>query len=126
MKDILLVGIGGGLGALSRYGLGLVILRWLGPGFPWATLVINVAGCLLIGMAMGGGAGATAFLPRELKLAGVVGFLGAFTTFSTFGYETLALMQAGKPLLAGAYVLASVVLGLLAVGLGMALTRSWA
>jgi CrcB protein len=123
MKDILLVGVGGALGALSRYGLGLAILRWLGPGFPWATLFINVSGCLLIGMAMGGGAGATAFLPRELKLAAVIGFLGAFTTFSTFGYETISLLQGGKPALAVGYVLASVFLGLASVGLGIWVTR---
>lgn len=126
MKDVLLVGIGGGIGALSRYGLGLLLVRWMGTGFPWATLVVNVSGCLLIGMAMGGGVGATAFLPRELKLAGVVGFLGAFTTFSAFGYETIALLQGGKPMLAGLYVLASVLLGLMAVGLGLGLTRGLA
>ncbi len=126
MKDILLVGIGGGLGAISRYTLGLVMVRWLGTGFPWATLVINIIGCLLIGMAMGGGPGATAFFSRELKLLGVIGFLGAFTTFSTFGYETVSLIQGGKPALAVSYVLASVLLGIASVGLGIMATRGLA
>ena len=126
MMEILLVGIGGALGALSRYGLGLVVVRWLGTGFPWATLAINVLGCLLIGMAMGGGVGPTGFLTRELRLLGVIGFLGAFTTFSTFGYETIALLQGGKGGLAVSYVLASVLLGLAAVAGGMLATRSLA
>jgi CrcB protein len=125
MKDILLVGVGGGLGALARYGLGLAVVRWLGTGFPWATLAINVIGCLLIGMALAGGPGPTGFLSRELRLLGVIGFLGAFTTFSTFGYETVSLLQAGKPLLAAGYVIASLVLGLGAVGLGLLALRAW-
>ena len=123
MKELLLVGLGGGLGALSRYGLGLLMVRWLGTGFPWATLFINLSGCLLIGMALGAGPGPSGFLSRELRLFGVIGFLGAFTTFSTFGYETIALLQAGKPALAVAYVLASVILGLAGVALGILLTR---
>jgi CrcB protein len=126
MKDILLVGIGGGLGALSRYSLGILIVRAFGTGFPWATLAINVIGCLLIGMAMGGGPGPTGFLSRELRLLGVIGFLGAFTTFSTFGYETVALVQAGKPALALSYVLASVILGIGSVCLGIMAMRAWA
>lgn len=126
MKDILLVGIGGGLGAIARFGMGIAIVRWLGTGFPWATLAINVIGCLLIGMALGGGPGPAGFLSRELRLLGVIGFLGAFTTFSTFGYETLSLLQGGKPMLAASYVLASLVLGLGAVGLGIWAMRAWA
>ena len=126
MKDIVWVGIGGGLGALSRYYLGLVLVRWLGTGFPWATLAINVAGCLVIGMALGAGPTPSGFLTREMRLLGVVGFLGAFTTFSTFGYETVSLIQGGKPTLAIAYVAASVLLGLLAVALGILATRGLA
>lgn len=123
MKEILLVGVGGGLGAIARYGLGVVIVRWLGTGFPWATLAINVIGCLLIGMALGGGPGPTGFLSRELRLLGVIGFLGAFTTFSTFGYETVSLIQGGKPLLAATYVIASVGVGIGAVALGVWIMR---
>lgn len=126
MKDVLLVGLGGGLGALSRYGLGVFLVKWLGTSFPWATLAINLIGCLLIGMAMGAGPGPTGFLSRELRLLGVVGFLGAFTTFSTFGYETVSLLQGGKPALAVAYVLSSVILGLGAVALGILATRGLA
>jgi len=123
MKEMLLVGLGGGLGALGRYGLGLLMVRWLGTAFPWPTLFINLIGCFLIGLALGGGPGPTGFLSREMRLFGVVGFLGAFTTFSTFGYEAIALLQGGKPALAGLYVLASVLLGLGGVSLGLFLTR---
>lgn len=126
MKDILLVGIGGGLGAISRYALGIGIVRWLGTGFPWATLAINLMGCLLIGMALGAGPGPMGFLSRELRLLAVIGFLGAFTTFSTFGYETIALLQGGKAALALGYVLASVLLGVGAVALGIMATRGFA
>ncbi len=112
------------MGALSRYGLGIALSRSWGTGFPWATLVINVVGCLLIGMAMGGGPGPSGFLTRELRLLGVIGFLGAFTTFSTFGYETIALLQGGKPGLALSYVAASLLLGIGAVAVGMLATRS--
>lgn len=125
MKDILLVGVGGGLGAIARYGLGIAIVRWFGTGFPWATLAINVIGCLLIGMALGGGPGPSGFLSRELRLLGVIGFLGAFTTFSTFGYETVSLLQGGKPLLAAGYVIASMTVGIGAVALGVWAMRSW-
>ena len=126
IKDVLLVGFGGALGALGRYGLGLLIVRWFGTGFPWATLAINLIGCLIIGMAMGAGPGPAGFLSRDLRLLGVVGFLGAFTTFSTFGYETISLLQGGKPALAVAYVLSSVILGLGAVALGILATRGLA
>ena len=125
MKDILLVGIGGGLGAIARFGMGIALVRWLGTGFPWATLAINVIGCLLIGMALAGGPGPTGFLSRELRLLGVIGFLGAFTTFSTFGYETVSLLQGDKPMLAASYVLASLVLGLGGVACGIWAMRAW-
>lgn len=126
MKDVLLVGIGGALGALSRFALGLAVTRWLGTGFPWATLAINLLGCLVIGLAMGGPAGSLGLLSRDMRLLGVIGFVGAFTTFSTFGWETVALLQAGKPGLAILYVASSVLMGLGAVALGLSVARALA
>lgn len=115
MRDFLLVGAGGFLGAALRYGVSLALARWTGT-FPWATLGINVAGCLLIGLLM------PLMEGKPLWLAFVVpGLLGGFTTFSAFGYETWRLAEGGRALLGALYVLASVGLGLAAVWAG----RSW-
>lgn len=112
MRDFLLVGAGGFLGAALRYGVSLAMARWTGA-FPWATLAVNVAGCLLIGLLMpviGG-------KPSWFVFA-VPGLLGGFTTFSAFGYETWRLSDGGRAVLGAVYVLASVGLGLAAVWTG--------
>ena len=115
MTNILLVGAGGFLGAVARYGAAcLAGLLWKHQ-FPLGTLLVNLVGCFLIGL----------LLPGERSLAGeqgrlflVVGVLGGFTTFSAFGWETLHLWRTGSPGLAAAYVLGSVLLGLAATALG--------
>ena len=112
MRDVLLVGAGGFLGASLRYAVSLGMLRWSGT-FPWATLTINVVGCLLIGLAMPAVEGRPGWL-----LFLVPGILGGFTTFSAFGHESWKLVQNGTPVLAGVYVAASVTIGLGAVWLG--------
>jgi CrcB protein len=118
MRELLLVGAGGFLGAAARYGLSVVMKPWTAT-FPWHTLATNVAGCLLIGllMPMVGG--------RPLWLAFLVpGLLGGFTTFSAFGHEALTLAQGGRGVLAALYVLASVGAGLAAVWAGRLLTSA--
>ena len=112
MREFLLVGAGGFVGAAARYGVSLAMQRWTGT-FPWATLSINVAGCFLIGFLMP----AVEHRPSAFLFV-VPGILGGFTTFSAFGYETLKLTQAGRPVLAAIYVLASVGVGLGAVWAG--------
>ena len=115
MRDLLLVGAGGFVGAAARYGVGLAMQRWTGT-FPWATLSINVAGCFLIGLLM------PRVEQRPAWFALVVpGLLGGFTTFSAFGHETWRLAEGGRAALAAVYVGASVGLGLAAVwgGRGM-------
>ncbi len=103
---VLWVGIGGFLGANARYFLGREIIERYGAAFPWGTLTINVAGSLLIGLIM-------EFLGQRLvtdpvyRLFLVVGFLGGFTTFSSFAFETVTLLDSGKYARAGAYILAS-------------------
>lgn len=118
------VGLGGFLGANARFWLGTWIQARLGHRLPWATLVINVSGAFLLGFLM---AALTERwkLPRapELRLLLAVGFLGAYTTFSTFEHETYILVTAGAPLRALTYVLASVVAGYAAVWLGVVLGR---
>ncbi|NIP78420.1 MAG: fluoride efflux transporter CrcB [Gemmatimonadetes bacterium] len=117
--NILLIAAGGALGAVARYGLSGWLQERAGF-FPWGTLAVNVLGSFLLGLTFRY-LEATA-LPAEWRQAATIGFLGAFTTFSTFSYEAVALVQDGDWGRAGAYVGGSVLLGLAAVvaGLGMA------
>lgn len=113
MRSILLVGLGGALGALARYGVALAGLRWGGEGVPWGTWAANALGCLLIGLAI------PLVRGDEARLALLVGGLGAFTTFSTYSADTILLWEAGKPGLAAANALGSVAVGLLFVAAGL-------
>ena len=114
----LLVAAGGAAGSVLRYAVALILA---GATFPYATLLVNVVGCFLIGMALPS-AERTPLLSHDLRLLVVVGFLGGFTTFSAFGHETIALIQGDQPVRAAAYILVSVLLGLVAVACGRWLT----
>ena len=116
MMNFLYVGLGGFLGAISRYGISLLLTK-PGGGFPVATLVANLVGCLLIG-ALFPWVGAGKPLGANGRLFLVVGILGGFTTFSAFGHETIDLMKGGQGGMAAGYVAASLVLGLAAVWVG--------
>jgi CrcB protein len=120
VQNVLLLALGGVLGTLSRYGLGLLFAARFGTAFPYGTLVINVTGCFVIGL-VGTLAAERLWVTPELRLLIGVGFCGAFTTFSSFGYETVLLVRMGAFAQAGGYVLASNTLGLLAVFLGVKL-----
>ncbi|MBT3375968.1 MAG: fluoride efflux transporter CrcB [Lentisphaerae bacterium] len=119
MKQVLLVGAGGCVGAILRYKLGgLVLHQFPNSRFPYGTFAVNVAGCLLIGVVAGWiehhhGVGA------DLRLLVITGLLGGFTTFSAFGLETVYLLRRGLPMLALANAFGSVALGVLAVGIGL-------
>ena len=117
----LAVAIGGGLGSLSRYLVGLAAIRWFGDRFPIGTLAVNLLGCLLIGAAV------VLIDARQLDLraraAIVGGFLGGFTTYSAFAWETLALAERRGTGWAAAYVAASLIGGLAACALGILLAR---
>jgi fluoride exporter len=111
------VALGGALGSLARYTLGAWIFSRMGTRFPYGTFVINITGCFIIGMAL------TILdthmeLPSAWRLAVPIGFVGAYTTFSTFEFETYRLAE-GRPAIALLYVGSSVVLGYLAVYLGI-------
>ena len=110
---------GGVIGTLARYGVGQWIPTRAGTDFPWPTFAINVAGSLVLGFAMR--AFETMPVAPEVRGLIAVGFCGAFTTFSTFSFETVALMQAGHWARASLYAAGSVAVGLLAVFAGMAL-----
>lgn len=116
------VGLGGFLGANARYWLGVWLQERLGETFPWATLIVNVTGSFVLGLLLAAATERfTLPAPPVLRLAVAAGFLGAYTTFSTFEYETLALLRTGAWPRAAAYVLLSVAAGLLAVALGVRL-----
>ena len=122
MRDLLLVGAGGFVGAILRYVVGLVLVPRMTTPFPVHTFLINVSGSLVLGVIMG--AAETRGLAPWVRPALAVGVLGAFTTFSTFGWETIALVERGETAMASAYVLASVALGLVAVVMGVAVGRA--
>jgi fluoride exporter len=116
------VAIGGALGAVSRYGIDRMIQRRSLAAFPWSTFLINISGCLAIGVA----AAALADRPDTpawLRTGLTMGVIGGYTTFSTFGKEALDLMEEGRAALALAYVGGSVCLGILAVFAGMRVGR---
>ncbi|MBM4383418.1 MAG: fluoride efflux transporter CrcB [Deltaproteobacteria bacterium] len=109
----------GGLGAVMRVAIGAAIGA---RAFPWATLLVNFAGCLAIGV-LHEWLAARAAAPPLWRPALIGGLLGGFTTFSAFGLETWQLLQSGRPAAAVLYVLASSVLGVAAVAAGIAITR---
>ncbi len=123
MTKFILVALGGGLGALCRFAVASVSARPQGE-LPIATIAVNVVGCLLIGFL--GTLFTTPPLVRdELRFFVLVGLLGGFTTFSTYGYETFSLLEAQRFATAAANVVASNVLGLLAVWWGFRLAQAW-
>lgn len=119
MWNLLLVGFGGGIGAMARYLVGgWVLHQTMQERIPYGTLVVNLIGCLAIGL-LAGAAERFEVLTPEARLFLITGVLGGFTTFSAFGYETVFLLRRGESLVAATYVGASVGLGLLAVWLGL-------
>jgi CrcB protein len=115
VRNLLLVGGGGFLGSVARYVVSGIVLHSTGAArFPYGTLVVNVGGCLIIGVIAGFAERAGLFTP-ETRLFLMTGFLGGFTTFSAFAYETVFLAREHAWVSAFINVLAQVVLGLLAV-----------
>lgn len=113
--------IGGGLGAVCRYGVTMTVGILLGGMFPWGTLVVNLVGSLLMGLVLGALlplAKSLQLLPESLRLLLTVGFLGGFTTFSSFSMETLTLLRGDSFFLAAVNVVGSIVLGLAAAYIG--------
>lgn len=116
------IGIGGCLGALARYTLGVWVANRFGAAFPLGTFVINVSGSLLLGFLATVGTDA-GLLPGGLRLGLTTGFLGAYTTFSTWTLETWRLVEAGSYLLAAFNVVGSVAAGLAGAWIGLVLGR---
>lgn len=122
MNKLIWLFIAGGFGVLARFGLGGVIQRWYGSTFPIGTFVINVLGCLLFGVIWSL-AEERLVISSETRFILLTGFMGAFTTFSTFAFETSGLMRDSEWLLAMSNVLGQTLLGLVAVVGGMAIGR---
>jgi CrcB protein len=118
---ILLVGVGGFFGAVARYLVSTVSLQRWGTAWPVGTFLINISGCFAIGLLLA--LFAARGTPDGWRLLIPVGFVGAYTTFSTFAYETLQLVERGAWARAGSYVLASNLVGYGAVLLGVWLIR---
>jgi len=117
MLNILIIGLGGFFGAVSRYVLGSWVAQRWGRSLPLGTFVVNVSGCFLIGLIM-------SLLVERMVLSPqwrfflVIGFLGAFTTFSTFEYETGSLLKDGEILYAVLNIILSVIVGFIALKVG--------
>lgn len=122
IRTLAAVAAGGAIGAVARYLVFVLATRVLGAGFPWGTLIVNVAGsfvlaCLIETMALRWS------ISQEMRAFLVIGVLGAFTTFSTFSMDVAVLYHRGALTAAAGYVLASVVLSIAAFFLGLALVR---
>jgi CrcB protein len=123
------VSLGSALGGLLRWGVGTAAGRWLGTGFPYGTFIINVSGSLFLGwfstiLAERLPLGERSWIQADdLRLMIAVGFTGAYTTFSTFEFETYGKLEDGKGLVGMIYALGSVLVGLVAVYVGVALAR---
>ncbi len=119
--NVLLVAIGGAISAAARYLAGLWIAARFGADFPWGTFFVNVTGSFLIGIVLVLVQGGT--LPAGARLFVAIGILGGYTTFSSFSYETLQLLNNGDVMPVLLNTLGQLLLGLLAVYLGVAFAR---
>ena len=117
------VAIGGACGASLRFFISQIVLNWLGKGFPFATLIVNIIGSLSMGLLYGFLEQGSLELTVHRTLIGI-GFLGAFTTFSTFSLDTLLLIQQGELIKAMLNVFFNVVLCILAAALGIYLATN--
>lgn len=122
LKNLLFIALGGGAGSISRYLVQKFMYQWYPSSFPWGTLAANLAGCFLIG-ALYGLAEKGNILSPELRLLLITGFCGGFTTFSSFAYENTVLLREGDFVYLGLYIGGSVILGILATFLGIALLK---
>ncbi|HYY69178.1 MAG TPA: fluoride efflux transporter CrcB [Terriglobales bacterium] len=120
---ILLLLVFGAVGTLARYGLQGVVQRWTGAGFPSGTLAVNLLGSFLVGVA-GQYSLNHLSVPPEWRIAITIGFLGAFTTFSALGWETVHMLEEGDWARGAVYIGGSLLGGLLAVMLGIRLANA--
>ena len=117
MDSIWYVVFGGAIGTVSRYWATLILAAWLGDSFPFGTVFVNLVGSFLIGLLAGLPMGFST-LPQPMRLLLVIGFLGGFTTFSSYSFNTFQLLQQGAWFKAGLNAFGSVFVGIIALYLG--------
>jgi fluoride exporter len=124
LRKYLFIAIGGALGSLARFWVGSTIASRMGTRFPYGTFVVNITACVIVGFSL-------AFLGKRTDLSPAwrflipVGFVGAYSTFSTFEWETFSSLQTGAFLIAASYVVLSFVLGLIGVWCGVLIARAF-
>jgi CrcB protein len=126
MYPVLLVGIGGAIGSVARYGSGVLVDRLWPTTFPLATMLVNITGSLVMGLFIGWLARTEPDWQADARLFFAVGVLGGFTTLSSFSLDTVVLMERGELGHAALYVLGSVVVSVLALLVGLLITRGFA
>lgn len=122
MKQILFVGLGGAAGSVLRHLTNVVTIKYYAASFPLATFIVNVVGCFIAGLIFGAISQETTEA-QNLKLLLITGFCGGFTTFSAFALENVRLMNSANTTIAVFYTIASIAAGLLAVWIGLLITR---
>ena len=122
MNAVLAIAAGGALGALARHYFADQVMRWMAGGFPWGIFAVNVLGSILTGVAIHALTHISEPMPG-LRAFLTVGFLGAFTTFSTYALDVVLLIERGQMALAAAYALGSAVLAVLGLIGGIAFAR---
>jgi CrcB protein len=125
MQKLALIAAFGAIGAVARYLTNVTCIRLLGERFAFGTLAVNVVGCFLIGLLMYLSVHHPRLMSEGTHAAISTGFVGALTTFSTFGYETLHYLETDRAIMAGLNVVANLSLGLLAAWCGAQLGRMW-
>lgn len=125
MGTVFAIALGGALGAVGRYALSSQITHWIGPGFPWGILAVNVAGCFVMGVIAELGA-LTLNLSPEMRAFLTTGILGGFTTFSAFALDSAVMIERGDWGATVLYVSASVLGSIAALFLGLGVVRSFA
>lgn len=122
MQKYLYIAVGGSFGAIARYWVGSAVASKLGTKFPYGTFVINITACIIIGFSL-------ELLGKHVELNPAwrylipTGFVGAYSTFSTFEWETFTSLQTGSFAVAGAYVVSSLVIGLIGIWCGVSIAR---